>query len=67
MKTRAEAHVLAMLEDARRALYAARHERRDGEDVRVMSVEDWGIVRDAVAAAIATLAMLELAGDRRAP
>ena len=43
----------------RRALYAARHERRDGEDVRVMSVEDWEAVRDAVAAAIAALAMLE--------
>ena len=56
MKATSEAHVLAMLEDARRALYAARHERRDGEDVRVMSVEDWGIVRDAVAAAIAALA-----------
>lgn len=47
--------LLHILEDARRALYAARHERRDGEDVRVMGVEDWETVRDAVAAAIAAL------------
>lgn len=48
--------LLAMLEEARRALYAARHERRDGEDVRMMSVEDWETVRDAIAEAIAALA-----------
>lgn len=47
--------LLHILEDARRALYAARHERRDGEDVRVMGVEDWETVRDAVAEAIAAL------------
>ena len=55
MKATSEAHVLAMLEDARRALYAARHERRDGEDTRVMSVEDWETVRDAVLARAARL------------
>lgn len=48
--------LLAMLEEARRALYAARHERRDGEDVRMMGVEDWETVRDAIAEAIAALA-----------
>lgn len=47
--------LILMLEDARRALYVACHERRDGEDVRVMSVEDWETVRDAVAEAIAAL------------
>ena len=48
--------LILMLEDARRAIYAARHERRDGEDVRMMSVEDWETVRDAIAEAIAALA-----------
>ena len=55
MNATADSFILSLLEEARRALYAARHERRDGEDVRVMSVEDWETVRDAVAAAIAAL------------
>lgn len=56
MNATADSFILSLLEEARRALYAARHERRDGEDVRVMSVEDWETVRDAVAEAIAALA-----------